>query len=213
MDKNIIRTTLEKANLEIISESRYRNYAWRFKLKSGTSVFCGDGGKIWCKGKQKDRIECILKDIKIGKNNQVFVVYGHDLAVREDLIKLLKEWKINALVIDDLPTQGRTIIEQLEHYIPQANFGIVLATPDDIGYQKDMINEAKLRARQNVVLELGMLFAKLGRKRVVIILKEIDNFERPSDIDGILYYSFKESVYELAAKLRNELNSNGYKIS
>ena len=40
MDKNKIRTILEDADYEIVLEKRYKNYAWRFKLKDGTSVYC-----------------------------------------------------------------------------------------------------------------------------------------------------------------------------
>jgi hypothetical protein len=39
-------------------------------------------------------------------------------------------------------------------------FGIVLATPDDMGYLRtERPEEAKPRARQNVVMEMGMLLA------------------------------------------------------
>ena len=39
-----------------------------------------------------------------------------------------------------------------------------------------------LRARQNVILELGMLLVRLGRKRVAILHK--GSLELPSDITG-----------------------------
>jgi predicted nucleotide-binding protein len=48
-------------------------------------------------------------------------------------------------------------------------------------------DERKHRARQNVVLELGMLLAKLGRPRVAILLKNQATMERPSDLQGLIY--------------------------
>jgi predicted nucleotide-binding protein len=43
-------------------------------------------------------------------------------------------------------------------------FGVVLATPDDEGNAIGKSDERKHRARQNVVLELGLLLAKsVGR--------------------------------------------------
>jgi predicted nucleotide-binding protein len=56
-----------------------------------------------------------------------------------------------------------TIIESLEKKIGkqgEARFGIVLLTPDDVGYAKrDGEKEANARPRQNVVLEMGMLLS------------------------------------------------------
>ena len=43
-----------------------------------------------------------------------------------------------------------------------SSFRIVLLTPDDVGYSKsDGDAQAKPRARQNVILEMGMLLASL----------------------------------------------------
>jgi predicted nucleotide-binding protein len=79
-------------------------------------------------------------------------------------------------------------------------FGIVLMTPDDIGcskkeYDTDATN-LHLRARQNVILEMGILIGSIGRKKVAILRKgEIEN---PSDVNGLLYVSFKDSVIKEA---------------
>ena len=81
---------------------------------------------------------------------------------------MLRRWDLEPLIIDQLASKGQTIIEKLEEYTGQANFGIVLATPDDVGYAKDHEDDKKFRARQNVVLELGMLLAKIGRSKVAI---------------------------------------------
>ena len=46
---------------------------------------------------------------------------------------------------------------------------------------------AQPRARQNVVLEMGMLIARLGRTNVAILKK--GHVEVPSDAQGIVYLS------------------------
>lgn len=66
------------------------------------------------------------------------------------------------MILDQLTSEGATIIEKLERYSQDANLVIVLATPDDIGYRANHEEEKAYRARQNVVLELGMMLAKLG---------------------------------------------------
>lgn len=97
-------------------------------------------------------------------------------------------------------------------YTGQANFGIVLATPDDVGYAKDHEDDKKFRARQNVVLELGMLLAKIGRSKVAILLSQADKMEKPSDIDGLIYIPFSNNVEEGKVSLAKELKRNGYTI-
>lgn len=213
MDKGIVREVLERGKYEIVLEKRFKKYAWRFKLSNGTSVYCGDNEKVWTQGKAGVDVKRFLDlNLPSMSNNKVFIVYGHDTAAKDELVHMLHTWGIDALAIDALPTQGRTIIEQLEHYIPQTNYGVVLATPDDTACSKKNSTVMQCRARQNVVLELGMLLSKLGRSRVAILMKECENFEIPSDIDGILYIRFSNSVTEAENSLKRELNSHGYNI-
>jgi predicted nucleotide-binding protein len=47
-------------------------------------------------------------------------------------------------------------------------------TPDDVGYANvDGPDKAAPRARQNVVLELGMLISAIGRPNIAILKKDI----------------------------------------
>ena len=84
----------------------------------------------------------------------------------------------------------------------------MLLTPDDEGHKAGKPEEKKYRARQNVVLELGMVLAKIGRRRVAILHKE--SVELPSDIHGLIYIGFQERVEEGKTKLFNELRQAGY---
>jgi predicted nucleotide-binding protein len=111
-----------------------------------------------------------------------------------------------------LPSEGQTLIEKLEKYRSHAQFGVVLATPDDEGHRVGHPDEKSARVRQNVVLELGMLLALLGRKKVAILLKDPVKTERPSDIQGLIYFPFKENVNEVALQLAKEMNSQGLRI-
>ncbi len=88
-----------------------------------------------------------------------------------------------------------------------------MATPDDIGYsKKEDPDKAKSRVRQNVVLELGMLLAAIGREKVAILLKEEENFERPSDINGLIYIPFKGNVEDAKVSLAKEMKGHNYNI-
>jgi len=58
-------------------------------------------------------------------------------------------------------------------------------------------------------LELGMVLAKLGRKRVAVLRKQ--TVEQPSDIDGLLYIPFAERVEEIKLDIIKELQAAGFK--
>lgn len=141
----------------------------------------------------------------------VFIVHGHDTTARNDLELVLHRMDLEPVVLQNLSAAGDTVIEKLEHYIGEhgeAGFACVLLTPDDEGHKAGMPSEKKYRARQNVVLELGMVLARLGRKHVAILLKE--SVEAPSDINGLIYIPFKERVEEVTIKLLQALQAAGF---
>lgn len=141
----------------------------------------------------------------------VFVVYGHDIVSRDQLELLIRRMGLTPIILGSLPTAGDTIIEKLERYLGEhgnVGFACILLTPDDEGHKAGMPEEKKYRARQNVVLELGMVLSRIGRQRVAILFKE--SVELPSDINGLLYISFKERIDEVKSKLYAELREAGY---
>lgn len=149
---------------------------------------------------------------EIDPEKQIFIVYGHDVAARESLELLLHRMDFEPIVLQNLPAQGDTIIEKLERYLgayPNVGFACVLLTPDDEGHEAGKPEGKKYRARQNVVLELGMVLARLGRSRVAILRKQ--SVEEPSDIAGLIYIPFNERVDEVRAQLFKELQAAGYK--
>jgi len=182
-----------------------------------------DTGKDVCQGKATELTKSVkewqkpakaeaVKERVAGPNNRVFIVYGHDLAAREGLELMLHKMGLEPIVLANLPTAGDTIIEKLERYLGEhgdAGFACVLLTPDDEGHKAGKGEEKRYRARQNVILELGMVLARLGRRRVLILIKE--SVEQPSDIAGLIYRPFKERVDELRGTLFKDLQEAGYK--
>jgi predicted nucleotide-binding protein len=146
---------------------------------------------------------------------RVFVVHGHDDASREQLERILMILGLNPFVLQNTSGGGMTIIEALEQQIgkePEAKFGIVLMTPDDVGYSiKEGEKAAQPRARQNVVLEMGMLLSSLTRDRVAILVK--GHVEQPSDAHGIIYLHFNNHVKEVVPRLADRLQAAGFDIA
>ncbi|HVT14867.1 MAG TPA: nucleotide-binding protein [Thermoanaerobaculia bacterium] len=130
----------------------------------------------------------------------VFIVHGHNIAKRDELQALLGGLGLQTIVLDAEDSMGMTIIEKLEFYAQTCAFAIVLMTPDDLA-------GANVRARQNVVLELGWFMAKLGRQRVLLLYT--GDVEIPSDIMGIVYLHFKDSIREIEGRIQQRLRGCG----
>lgn len=118
-------------------------------------------------------------------SNRVFVVRGHDDAAKEQVARFLTKLDLEPIILHEQPSGGRTIVEKLEAHSAVA-FALVLLTPDDIGHPKDQPENASLRARQNVILELGLFLGALGRSRVCALYKG-DDMEIPTDYQGVIY--------------------------
>jgi predicted nucleotide-binding protein len=143
---------------------------------------------------------------------KIFVVHGHDRDARDQLELVLRRLGLEPFILQNADGGGKTIIEALEQNIyNEAAFGVVLMTPDDYGYAKaETEADRKPRTRQNVILEMGMVMASLGRERMAILQKGV--LERPSDTDGILRIEFNHHVREIVPKLVQRLQAAGFQI-
>ncbi len=144
-------------------------------------------------------------------SNKVFVAHGQDEGMKQAVARTLETLELAPVILHEQPDQGRTIIEKFVDY-SDVSFAIVLLSPDDVAYPKDASPEQrKLRARQNVILELGFFLGKLGRKKVLALYKEDENFEMPSDYSGVLYTPY-DSAGTWRFKLVQELNACGFEV-
>jgi predicted nucleotide-binding protein len=111
--------------------------------------------------------------------------------------------------------EGKTIIEALEGKIGKdysSDFGIVLMTPDDMGYaKKDGATKAEPRTRQNVILETGMLLSSLTRARMAIVVK--GHVEIPSDLHGLIRFGYNDHIKEIVPKLCQRLKEVGFDLT
>lgn len=148
----------------------------------------------------------------VDAKTKIFVVHGHDTQALEQLELILRRLGLDPYILQNNDGGSNTIIEALEQQIYQeAAFGIVLMTPDDYGYPKAKGDDAtQPRARQNVILELGMVLASLGRNQMVILKKGA--LETPSDVDGVLRLEFNDHVKEVAVKLARRIKAAGIDI-
>lgn len=131
------------------------------------------------------------KEEQFPNNGQIFVVHGHDELVKQSVARFLEKLNLNPVILHEQPNQGKTLIEKLETHSALVDFAVVLLTPDDKGYPANEPEKIRDRARQNVILELGLFVGILGRGRVCALYK--GDLEIPSDYAGVVYIPLDES--------------------
>jgi len=142
---------------------------------------------------------------------KIFVVHGHDNALKDETCVFLSAIGFNPIVLHRQPDGGLTIIEKFEKY-SDVKYAVVLLTPDDFGMKSDELKKAEgerqgeFRARQNVIFELGFFIGRLGRQSVCCLFK---NVELPSDITGLIYKKVNKSVDEIGYEIIKELKAAG----
>jgi predicted nucleotide-binding protein len=147
-----------------------------------------------------------LPELNLEKN--VFIVHGRDEATRQQLELILLKYDVKPKVLVKSNTGPNSILEELEALIRICKAGFILVTPDDEGRLRDSTDSAVGRARQNVIFETGLLFAKFRKfERVALVVRR--PIELPSDLDGILFLKFEKSVNELEVQIVEKLNGWG----
>jgi hypothetical protein len=139
-----------------------------------------------------------------GAGPAVLLVHGHDHDALESTIGLLRDTcrlpRSRILVMTDEGADAATLAEKWERFAREATGAIVLATPDDEGRALDSVGAGlRSRARENVWLELGWLWSFLrGRERLLVLTRSVEGveMERPSDLGGVQFLRFRDSVRE-----------------
>jgi predicted nucleotide-binding protein len=151
-----------------------------------------------------------LKDLET-ERSKVFIVHGHNEEMKQSVARLLEKLGLTSIILHEQASKGKTIIEKFSEY-SDVSFAIVLLSADDRAYQKkDNPDNAKYRARQNVILELGYFLGKLGRENVTALFEDNEKIEIPSDYSGVIYIPYNTNEgWKLA--LAKELKASGFEI-
>ena len=135
--------------------------------------------------------------------------HGHDGELKHASARLVTNLGLEPVILHEQANKGRTIIEKFTDQA-QVGFAIMLLSADDEGRPRDTSAALlKLRARQNVIFEMGFFFSRLGRERVCVVYES--GVELPSDLSGILYVQYdsgKSWMYAVA----EAMNAAGYEV-
>jgi hypothetical protein len=136
----------------------------------------------------------------------VFIVHGHDRMALLELKNFLftKFPNVVPLVLVEETLATATIPEKLEAVADQVYGAIALITPDDTVFDTSSSAQVANRARQNVVLEIGWFWARLGRDRCLLLSK--GRVDLPSDLSGAEWHPFISTPTECSESIRDFLS-------
>jgi len=148
-----------------------------------------------------------LNDDQLIDRKNIFIIHGSDEAKWRELKGILKdEFCLNPIVLKKQTNEGcMTVIENFEHYAERCAYAIAVITPDDQVIKANGVTYHQ--ARPNVIYEIGWFCGRLGRERVMLMLKK--GTELFSDFGGILTNEFNDNISERKDKIRKALISAG----
>jgi predicted nucleotide-binding protein len=131
-------------------------------------------------------------------SSSAFVVHGHDLHARDLICRHLVHLGVEPVVLARARGSSQFLLQKFFEVSNRASFAVVIVSADDIGaplsqYDSPGVADRALqfRARQNVILELGFFYGRLGWENVFVLQKPaprvFPNFESPSDLDGAVF--------------------------
>lgn len=144
------------------------------------------------------------------RGRKIFFAYA---IKRKDLVlnlarHLERELGVETMLMDEESHEGRSLVEKFEELVATCGFGVFVLTADD--EYVSVTDEGERRAkvpRQNVILELGYLLGKLGRRKRIAILVE-QNVTIPSDLRGLGWISITKDLGETKLQLVQEVKSS-----
>lgn len=166
-------------------------------------------------------------DYPVGRNawhtaaksaRRILIVSGRNRKAHRELLLWLKELHLEPVVLEAHSGQGSaTTAEALETAMGTCGTAIVIATADDEGrlvvdedgrtLRPGQNKKLQPRARQNVVLELGMVWGHLGRDRLILLLEE--SVDLGTDTAGFMTIRFSGDVRTSFEDLRKRLQAMG----
>ncbi len=131
----------------------------------------------------------------------IMIVHGHDELARKDLENFLltRFPQVSPVLMIDDQDGAMTLPEKFERLANEVSGALVLLTPDDLGVTIRTGSEC-VRARQNVVLEVGWFWARKGRNKVLLLAR--GDLEIPTDLAGAEVHRFNSAPTECSERIR-----------
>lgn len=132
--------------------------------------------------------------------DRVFISHGTSKEWLEVQQYLEKDVKIATLELAQQPNLGRTVLEKLYQESRNCNSAVIVMSGDDID------SDGTIKARENVLHEIGFFQGRYGLNRIILMHEEDVNI--PSNIHGVVYTPFtKGNISASFALLQREIHA------
>jgi len=133
--------------------------------------------------------------------HKVFLGHGHDKLWARVHMYLKDELQLSVQVWESNPRAGLHSIDILKGFLESCTFAVIVATGEDA------TADGGVRARQNVVHEIGLFQGRIGFEKVALLRQE--GIEEFSNIAGLQVIPFpgdriESAFYELGRMLKRE---------
>jgi hypothetical protein len=143
-------------------------------------------------------------------SRRVFVVHGHDDAVRQAVARTLERLDLQPIILHEQPDKGRTIIEKLKAHKEEIGYAVVLMTPDDVGGPKGPRPNRSGRGRAGT--SSWSWACSSGRSGVRGSVLYPPDVEMPSDYEGVLYKKWDGPEGKWRFELAREIHAAGIPV-
>ena len=134
------------------------------------------------------------------RERRIFISHGTPPDWREVQDFIEKDLSIQTLELAQEPNRGRTVLQKLAEESDRCSYAVVVMTGDDT------VEEGPLRARENVMHEIGYFQGKFGLANVCLLHEE--GVSIPSNIHGLVYIPFPRDMVRAAfGELGRELGT------
>lgn len=133
---------------------------------------------------------------------KAFIAHGGKSGGRDKLESFLIALGVTPIIVEDQPSEGRSVDKNVEHYLRQCDCAIILATKGDVdGRTGGFI------PRGNILIEIGRAQEILSDRMIYLLEKET---KFPTDIDEKVWEHFTEECMDKALiKVAKELRAFG----
>jgi predicted nucleotide-binding protein len=124
------------------------------------------------------------------RERRIFISHGTLPDWREVQDFIERDLSIQTVELAQEPNRGRTVLQKLEEESDRCSYAVVVMTGDD------RVENGALRARENVMHEIGYFQGKFGLANVCLLYEEGVNI--PSNIHGLVYIPFPRGMVSAA---------------
>ncbi|MCB0516513.1 MAG: nucleotide-binding protein [Chitinophagales bacterium] len=147
----------------------------------------------------------LYSNIRIGEKreekqrpNRIFISHGRSQQWRQLQAYIEKDLEKNTLELAQEANLGRTILQKLSEEAKKCSIAIIVMTGDDL------TEDGEIRARENVIHEIGFFQGLYGLGNVILLHESDVNI--PTNIGGLVYINFpKDTIESTFGALHREL--------